>query len=69
MRSYNVVVEKCNDTGLCVGYIPDFPGAHTQAETLEELDRNLQEVVEMLLEDEEPVFETNLSASTMFLLG
>jgi len=54
MRTYTAVVEKCPDTGLYVGYVPGFPGAHSQAETLEELKENLKEVVEMLLEDGEP---------------
>ena len=54
MRSYTAIVERCQDTGLYVGYIPSFQGAHTQAETLEELNQNLREVVEMLLEDGEP---------------
>lgn len=57
MRTYIAVVEKCPDTGLYVGYVPGFPGAHTQAETLDELQRNLREVVEMLLEDGEPELE------------
>ncbi|MEL7330167.1 MAG: type II toxin-antitoxin system HicB family antitoxin, partial [Cyanobacteria bacterium J06559_1] len=30
---------------------PGFPGAHSQAETLDELQFNLREVIEMLLED------------------
>ena len=50
MRSYTAVVEKCPDTGLYVGYIPGFPGAHSQAETLDELNANLTEVVAMILE-------------------
>ncbi len=54
MKTYTAVVEKCVDTGLYVGYIPGFAGAHTQAETLDELRANLQEVIEMLLEDGEP---------------
>ncbi len=57
MRSFTAVVEKCPDTGLYVGYVPGFPGAHTQAETLDELNQNLQEVIEMLLEDGEPKIE------------
>ncbi|MGQ9628480.1 MAG: type II toxin-antitoxin system HicB family antitoxin, partial [Anaerolineae bacterium] len=40
-----------------VGYVPGFPGAHTQAKTLDELQRNLREVIEMLLEDGEPALE------------
>jgi predicted RNase H-like HicB family nuclease len=50
-------VEKCTDTGLYVGYVPGFPGAHSQAETLDELQKNLREVIEMLLEDGEPKLE------------
>ena len=57
MKTYMAVVEKCPDTGLYVGYVPGFPGAHTQAESLDELQRNLRQVIEMLLEDGEPVIE------------
>jgi predicted RNase H-like HicB family nuclease len=57
MRSYTAIVERCQDTGLYVGFIPGFQGAHTQAETLDELNQNLREVVEMLLEDGEPILE------------
>lgn len=58
MRTFTAVVEKCPDTGLYVGYVPGFPGAHTQAETLDELQRNLREGIEMLLEDGDPSLET-----------
>jgi predicted RNase H-like HicB family nuclease len=54
MRGFTAVIERCPDTGLYVGYVPGFPGAHTQAETLDELHRNLREVIEMLLEEGEP---------------
>jgi predicted RNase H-like HicB family nuclease len=57
MRIYNYIVERCSETGLYVGYVPGFPGAHSQAETLEELNSNLQEVIAMLLEDGEPELE------------
>ena len=57
MKTYTAVVEKCSDTGLFVGYVPGFPGAHTQARSLDELNKNLQEVIEMLLEDGEPMLE------------
>jgi predicted RNase H-like HicB family nuclease len=49
MKTYTAVVERCPDTHLYVGYIPGFPGAHSQGETLDELKRNLQEVIELLL--------------------
>lgn len=59
MRSYTAVIERDPETGLYVGYIPGFPGAHSQAETLDELNQNLAEVVTMLLEDGEPPLEGN----------
>ena len=57
MKTFTAVVEKCPESGLYVGYVPGFPGAHSQAETLDELNQNLQEVIEMLIEDGEPKIE------------
>jgi predicted RNase H-like HicB family nuclease len=54
MRNYTAVVERDPVTGLLVGYVPGFKGAHSQAETLDELNANLREVISMLLEDGEP---------------
>ena len=54
MTSYTAVVERCPETGLYVGYVPGFPGAHSQGQTLDELQKNLREVIEMLLEDGDP---------------
>ena len=54
MKIYQAVIEKCPDTDLYVGYIPGFAGAHSQGATLDEVNRNLCEVVKMLLEDGEP---------------
>jgi predicted RNase H-like HicB family nuclease len=51
------VVERDPMTGLLVGYVPGFPGAHSQAETLDELNANLREVIAMLLKDGEPRLE------------
>jgi predicted RNase H-like HicB family nuclease len=58
MRTFNAVVERDSDTGFYVGYVPGFPGAHSQGESLDELRANLVEVIAMLLEDGEPTFET-----------
>ncbi|MEO6323923.1 MAG: type II toxin-antitoxin system HicB family antitoxin [Thermoanaerobaculia bacterium] len=55
--TYTAVVERCTDTDLYLGYIPGFPGAHTQAETLDELNANLREVVSLLTEEGEPRLE------------
>jgi predicted RNase H-like HicB family nuclease len=54
MKTFTAVVERDPVTGLLVGYVPGFPGAHTQAESLDELNANLREVISMLLEDGEP---------------
>lgn len=58
MQIFTAIIEKCHDTGLYVGFVPGFPGAHSQGETLEELNGNLKEVIEMLLEEGEPHFES-----------
>ena len=54
MKTYTAIIERCADTGLLVGYVPGFPGAHSQGDTLDELSDNLTEVINMLLEDGEP---------------
>lgn len=58
MRTFNVVVERDPDTGLYVGHVPGWPGAHSQGASLDEVRQNLREVVEMLLEDGEPKLES-----------
>lgn len=62
MRTFNVVIERDPDTRLLVGYVPGWPGAHSQGESLDELQANLQEVMSMLLEDGEPRFESEFVA-------
>jgi predicted RNase H-like HicB family nuclease len=58
MRTFQFVVERDSDTGVLVGYVPGWPGAHTQGTDMDELQRNLREVIEMLLEDGEPALES-----------
>ncbi len=58
MKTYVAVVERDADTGLFVGWVPGFPGAHSQGETLDELQGNLQEVIELLLQDGEISMES-----------
>ena len=57
MQTYTAIVERCPDTGLHVGYVPGFPGAHSQGETLEELNCNLKEVIALILVDGPPAME------------
>ena len=47
-----VVVRKCTETGVLVGYVPGVPGAHSQGNSLEELKENVSDVIEMLTESE-----------------
>ena len=58
MRNVSAVIERDPDTGLSVGFVPGFPGAHAQGATLDELNANLREVISMLLEDGDPVLES-----------
>ena len=57
MRSYTVVIERDPETKVFVGYVPGWPGAHSQGTSREELVKNLSEVISMLLEEGEPTFE------------
>ena len=43
MQSFTAVIERDEATGLFVGYIPGWPGAHSQGATLDELRQNLVE--------------------------
>jgi len=58
MRTFTAVVERDPDTGTYVGYVPGFPGAHSQGESVDELKANLREVIAMLLEDGDPPLES-----------
>ena len=69
MKTFTAVVEKCPDTNLYVGHVPGFPGAHSQGETLDELNRNLQEVLAMLVQDGEPVLETEFVGTQTVSIG
>ena len=69
MKSFTAVVEKCLDTGLYLGYVPGFAGAHSQGASLDELKRNLEEVVGMLLEDGEPPLQAEFVGTQMIQVG
>jgi predicted RNase H-like HicB family nuclease len=57
VRTFTAIVERDSDTGFYVGFVPGFPGAHSQAESLDELHTNLREVIALLLEDGDPKLE------------
>ena len=58
MRTFTAVVERDTASGLFVGHVPGWPGAHSQGASIEELRSNLREVIELLLEEGEPKLET-----------
>ena len=69
MRSYTIVIERCFETKLYVGHVPGFPGAHSQAETIDELRENMAEVIAMLLEDGDPVMASEFVGTQAVQVG
>ncbi len=57
MKSFTAYVEWDPDTRLYVGTIPGIKGAHTQGASLDELQGNLKEVLELCLEEYEGSLE------------
>ena len=49
MRRVTAYIERDPETGYFVGIVPGITGAHTQGETLDELNANLKEVLELCL--------------------
>lgn len=68
MKTFTAVVERDSYTKLYVGYVPGFPGAHSQGETLDELQENLREVIEMLLEDDKLTIETEFVGTQQIII-
>jgi predicted RNase H-like HicB family nuclease len=67
MKSYPAVLERCPETGLLVDHIPGIPGAHTQADSRDELQVNLKEVLSLILEDGEPVIESEFVGTQLVI--
>lgn len=68
MKTFTAIVERDPDTKLYVGYIPGLSGAHSQGDTLDELQNNLREVIEMLLEDEDIAFEAEFIGTQQIVI-
>ncbi len=69
MRTFTAVVERDPQSGIYVGYVPGFPGAHSQGASPEELQANLHEVVEMLLEDGDPELDGEFVGTQTILVA
>lgn len=50
-RTYTAYIEYDPDTSSYVGTVPGLPGAHSQGKSLDELHKNLREVVQLVLEE------------------
>lgn len=68
MKIFTAIIERDIETNLYVGYIPGFSGAHSQGKTIDELQENLREVLEMLLEDENVSFTTQFVGTQQIVL-
>ena len=50
-RKFTAEIIRDSEINQYIGIVPELPGAHTQANTLDELYQNLQEVVALCLEE------------------
>jgi len=55
-RKFNVIIEKDVD-GYFVGLVPELPGCHTQARSLDTLQKRLKEAIKLYLEVEADIPE------------
>jgi predicted RNase H-like HicB family nuclease len=51
MRTFTAVIHRCPETRMYLAFVPGFPGAYTQAESLDVLCANLRDVITLLLEN------------------
>lgn len=51
---FTILIQKDTETGFYVGYVPGMVGAHSQAESIDELKSNLKEVISLCIEEGEP---------------
>jgi predicted RNase H-like HicB family nuclease len=48
-KTFTAYIEKDGD--YYIGIVPEIPGCHTQAKSLDELEKNLKEVTSLCLEE------------------
>ncbi len=53
MKTFTAYVEFDQETKQYVGIVPGMSGAHSQGKSLDELQKNLKEVLELCLEENE----------------
>ena len=53
-RDFTVVIEK-DENGIFIAEVPDLKGCYTQGDSVEEVMKNIKEVIEMCLEEQKDV--------------
>lgn len=56
-RRFTAVIERDPESGLFIGIVPGLPGARTQGKSLDELNANLKEVIQLCLEESDGAAE------------
>ena len=51
MQQYIACIDWDKEVGVYTAFVPALPGAHTQAHSLDELQVNLKEVIELCVEE------------------
>jgi predicted RNase H-like HicB family nuclease len=71
MKKYAIVIEQGGNN--LSAYVPDLPGCITTGRTLEEIDRNIREAIELhlegLREEGEPIPEPHTAVAYVELQG
>ncbi|OQX18238.1 MAG: hypothetical protein BWK75_06790 [Candidatus Altiarchaeales archaeon A3] len=52
-KQFTVIIEKDEEVDMYVGEVISIPGCHSQGKTIDELMKNMSEVVSLCLEAEE----------------
>lgn len=48
-KEYNIIIEKDSE-GYYIGYVPELRGCHSQAKSIDELLKRMEEVIELCVE-------------------
>lgn len=71
MKKYAIVIER-GENNLSA-YVPDLPGCITTGKTVEEVERNIREAIELhlegMIEDGQPVPEPSTAVAYVCLIG
>ena len=69
MKMFTAIIEKCPDTGLYVGYVPNFQAPTRRERHWTNSTNNLREVIEMVLEDGEAEPEAEFVGTQMIVVA